>query len=192
MAVKYLKETPSQTAGPYVHIGTVPAAAGLEVRTQERLHVTGLKGERIVIEGVVRDGAGELVRDAMLEIWQADASGEFEGGHAGWARAATDFRSGLYRFETVKPGSVPWRDGRPQAPHITLYVFARGINIHLHTRLYFDDEEEANATDPVLRQVSGEAQRRNLIARRDARATPLTYRFDIVLQGEDETVFFDM
>jgi protocatechuate 3,4-dioxygenase alpha subunit len=193
MATRYLKETPSQTAGPYVHIGTVPAAAGLKVRTQERLNITGLKGgEAIVIEGIVYDGAGEPVRDAMLEIWQADAKGRFDAGHAGFARTACDFKTGLYRFETVKPGQVPWRDGRPQAPHITVYVFARGINIHLHTRCYFDDEAQANAADPVLRQVPGEAMRQTLIARRDTKAKNSTYRFDIVLQGEGETVFFDI
>jgi protocatechuate 3,4-dioxygenase, alpha subunit len=193
MTVKYLKETPSQTAGPYVHIGTVPAAAGLKVRTQERLNVTGLKGgEAIIIEGVIRDGAGELVKDAMVEIWQADGKGRFGEGHAGFARTVTDFKTGLYRFETVKPGSVAWRDGRAQAPHVTVYIFARGINIHLHTRCYFDDEAEANAADPVLRQVPGEAMRQSLIARRDEKAKTRTYRFDIVLQGEDETVFFDI
>jgi len=194
MTAKVLKETPSQTAGPYVHIGTVPAAAGLKVRTQERLHVSGLKeGERVVIEGVVRDGAGELVRDAMLEIWQADAGGQFDAnGHAGWARAVSDFKSGLYRFETIKPGKVAWRDGRMQAPHVTVYIFARGINIHLHTRAYFEDEAAANAADPILEQVPGEAMRQTLIARRDAKAKVPTYRFDIVLQGEGETVFFDI
>jgi len=194
MTVKTLKEIPSQTAGPYVHIGTVPAAAGLQVRTQEKLNITGLKGgEAIVIEGCIRDGSGELVRDAMLEIWQADAKGRFDaGGHSGWARAVTDFKTGLYRFETVKPGPIQWRDGRPQAPHITAVIFARGINIHLHTRIYFDDESAANEADPVLKQVPGEAMRQTLIARRDAAAKATTYRFDIVLQGEDETVFFDI
>ncbi len=194
MTVKYLKETPSQTAGPYVHIGLLPSVAGLKVRTQEQLHMTGLKGgEAIVIEGVIRDGAGELVRDAVLEIWQADGGGRFdEKGHVGWARAATDFKTGLYRFETVKPGRVAWRDGHLQAPHITVYVFARGMNVHLHTRVYFDDESAANGEDPVLKQVPGESMRQTLIARRDAKAVPPVYRFDIVLQGEGETVFFDM
>lgn len=194
MTTKYLKETPSQTAGPYVHIGTLPAVAGLKVRTQEKLNVTGLKGgETIILEGTVRDGAGELVRDAVLEIWQADGKGRFDDkGHSGWARAACDFKTGVYRFETVKPGGVPWRDGRLQAPHITIYIFARGMNIHLHTRAYFDDEAEANADDPVLKQVPGEGMRKSLIARRDPDAKTTTYRFDIVLQGEDETVFFDM
>jgi protocatechuate 3,4-dioxygenase alpha subunit len=158
------------------------------VRTQEKLHVTGLKGETIVIEGVIRDGAGEIVRDAMVEIWQADGTGRFDEGHAGWGRAVTDFRTGRYRFETVKPGQVAWRDGRPQAPHITMLIFARGSNIHLHTRLYFDDEAEANAADPVLQQVPAKAMRETLMARREGAA----YRFDIVLQGDNETVFFDI
>ena len=194
MTVKTLKETPSQTAGPYVHIGTVPASAGLQVRTQEKLNVTGLKGgEAIAIEGLIRDGAGELVRDAMLEIWQADAKGQFDAsGHTGWARSVTDFKTGRYRFETVKPGQVTWRDGRAQAPHITAVIFARGINIHLHTRIYFDDETAANEADPVLKQVPGEAMRQTLVARRDPAAKATTYRFDIVLQGDGETVFFDI
>ena len=193
MPVKHLKETPSQTAGPYVHIGTIPAVAGLSVRTQEKPHVTGLKGAPIVIEGHVLDGAGEPVRDAVLEIWQAGADGGFDdGGHAGFARAATDFETGTYRFETVKPGGVAWRDGRMQAPHISVYVFARGINIHLHTRLYFSDEEAANADDPVLAQVPAPAHRSTLVACRLPGTDPATYHFDIHIAGERETVFFDI
>ena len=106
MPVEPLRETPSQTAGPYVHIGMLPAAAGLKLRSQEKPWITGLKGETIVIEGTVYDGDREPVRDAVLEIWQADANGKFDTGHAGFARTACDFKTGLYRFETVKPGEV--------------------------------------------------------------------------------------
>ena len=192
MPTEYLKETPSQTAGPYVHIGMLPAAAGLKVRTQEKPWITGLKGETIVIEGTVYDGDREPVRDAVLEIWQADGKGKFDGGYAGFARAASDLKTGLYRFETVKPGGFTWHDGRMQAPHVTVYIFARGINMHLHTRLYFSDEEKANAEDPVLRMLPSQAARDSLVACVDPAAKEKTYRFDIVLQGERETAFFDV
>ncbi|MCB1477812.1 MAG: protocatechuate 3,4-dioxygenase subunit alpha [Rhodobiaceae bacterium] len=192
MVVEYLKETPSQTAGPYVHIGMAPAVAGLKVRTQDKPWVTGLKGETIFIEGTVYDGDGEPVRDAVLEIWQADGKGTFDKGQAGFARASCDLKTGLYRFETVKPGGFAWRDGRMQAPHITVYIFARGINLHLHTRLYFSDEEKANSEDPVLKMVPSQAARDSLVACVDPDAKEKTYHFDIVLQGERETAFFDV
>lgn len=193
MPVKHLKETPSQTAGPYVHIGMLPPVAGLDMRSQERLHVTGLsEGVRLVIAGVVHDGAGQPVRDAVLEIWQADAHGRFDaGGHKGWARAHCDLNTGEYCFETVKPGPVEWHDGRLQAPHITLLIFARGMNIQLHTRIYFDDEAAANAACPVLSRVPAGQMRGSLLARRVA-GEPLAYRFDIYCQGPEETVFFDI
>jgi protocatechuate 3,4-dioxygenase alpha subunit len=172
-----MKETPSQTAGPFIHIGLAPEVAGVD-------GMTGLgggidaPGTRIRILGNIRDGAGDLVKDAMVESWQADADA---GHHPGlWARASTDFKTGEWAIETVKPGSTD-----NHAPHITLYILARGINIGLHTRLYFADED--NAADPVLAQVP-EARRDTLIARDEGDAT---YRFDIVLQGDDETVFFD-
>ena len=192
MVVEYLTETPSQTAGPYVHIGMAPAVAGLKVRTQDKPWVTGLKGETIFIEGTVYDGDGEPVRDAVLEIWQADGKGTFDKGQAGFARASCDLKTGLYRFETVKPGGFAWRDGRMQAPHITVYIFARGINLHLHTRLYFSDEEKANSEDPVLKMVPSQAARDSLVACVDPDAKEKTYHFDIVLQGERETAFFDV
>ena len=194
MPVKFLKETPSQTAGPYVHIGTVPPVAGLETRTQEKLYVSGLsEGVPIVIEGVVYDGGNQLVRDAVLEIWQADGKGKFDvGGHKGWARAHCDLKTGEYRFETVKPGRVAYVDGRMQAPHITLMIFARGMNIQLQTRIYFEDEADANAGCPVLARVPAGQMRDSLIARRQGTGTPLTYRFEIRCQGPDETAFFDI
>lgn len=190
MPVEPLRETPSQTAGPYVHIGMLPAAAGLKLRSQEKPWITGLKGETIVIEGTVYDGDREPVRDAVLEIWQADANGKFDTGHAGFARTACDFSTGLYRFETVKPGRFAWRDGRMQAPHISVLIFARGINMHLHTRLYFSDEDHANAEDPVLKAVPTKVARDSLVACIDPAARN-RYVFDIVLQGERETAFFD-
>jgi len=187
---KRLKETPSQTAGPYVHIGLLPDAAGIDVRQHGISSSTGLaNGTPIVITGVVRDGAGETIKDALLEIWQADGDGEFHDGRKGFARCHADYETGQFRFETVKPGSVAWLDGSPQAPHITLMVFARGINIHLHTRIYFADEISANASDPVLNAVTD--GRDTLLAQPDANSNN-SYRFDVSLQGEAETVFFDI
>lgn len=188
----YLKETPSQTAGPYVHIGLAPRAAGFEIFAHDfgpdpaDAHAPGT---HVVIEGTVIDGAGALVRDALIEVWQADAAGRFgpSEGFRGWGRVLTDFETGLFRFATVKPGRVPWVDGRPQAPHLTLWIVARGINTGLQTRMYFPDEAEANAADPVLGRIENRARVATLIA---AGAGP--YRFDIRLQGDGETVFFDI
>jgi protocatechuate 3,4-dioxygenase alpha subunit len=185
-----LKETPSQTAGPFVHIGTMPEIAGLHALGQQnKLSRDGASGQRIRIHGVIGDGAGELVKDAMVEIWQADANGR-HGGNAflGWGRAASDFETGMFTFETIKPGPVPFHDGRQQAPHIVFTIFARGINVHLQTRMYFPDETEANAADPVLQLVGDPALAATLVAQLEAADI---YRFDIRLQGERETVFFD-
>jgi protocatechuate 3,4-dioxygenase, alpha subunit len=188
-----LKETPSQTAGPFVHIGLLPAVAGLKTPhpgPNGILAGEGTLGERIRIEGLIHDGAGALVKDALVEIWQANANGQYgSNDFTGFGRAATDFETGLFSFETVKPGATPYRDGRMQAPHVTLSIFARGINIHLQTRLYFSDEAEANAADPVLRLIGAPDLVATLIAKRDA-GRPL-YRFEIHLQGDRETVFFD-
>jgi protocatechuate 3,4-dioxygenase, alpha subunit len=190
-----LKETPSQTAGPFVHIGTLPAIAGLKTSEPERQSILareGTLGERIRIEGTIHDGAGVLVKDAMLEIWQADANGQYgSNDFTGWGRAATDFQTGLYVFETIKPGATPFRDGRKQAPHISVSIFARGINIHLQTRLYFSDETAANEADPVLQLVGDLELVKTLIARKETKDGRALYRFDIHLQGEQETVFFD-
>lgn len=193
MPTSRLKETPSQTAGPFVHIGTVPSAAGLKTRSQERLDViagAGVAGERIRIEGVIYDGAGDPVTDAMIELWQADSQGIYNRGF-GWGRAAADFKTGRWSFETTKPGRVPFRDGRLQAPHLSLSIFARGINIHLQTRLYFSDEAAANAEDPVLKAIGSPDLIATLIAEAEPRGKETVYEFAIHLQGERETVFFD-
>ncbi len=204
--VKYLKETASQTGGPYVHIGLIPRQAGFDIFQNNFTNVVaapGVPGERIVIEGQVLDGIGAQVKDALLEIWQADAAGRYSHPHdggvnpdfRGWGRAGTDFKTGLYRFETIKPGAIAdaggfWK-GRPMAPHVTLWIAARGINIGLHTRLYFADEAEANAKDPVLNLVENPERRKTLLAERSERDGMPVYRFDIRLQGLGETVFFD-
>ncbi len=202
----YLKETASQTAGPYVHIGLAPGAAGFKIFDQELGHdIAGpnAAGERIVVEGLVIDGTGAPLKDVLIEIWQANAagvyphpadkrSGEVEEGFRGWGRVISNFDTGLWSFETVKPGVVPGRNGRPMAPHLNLWIVARGINIGLNTRMYFGDEEEANAKDPVLNLIEQANRRPTLIAKREERDGKIVYRFDIRLQGENETVFLDV
>ena len=194
-----LKETASQTAGPYLHIGLMPRAIGLDLRREEPGNVLagpGVRGERVRLEGTVYDGEGAPVRDALIEIWQANADGRYDHpgdtqdkpldpAFHGFGRAVADFKTGLWWFDTVKPGVVTGRHGRPMAPHINVAVFARGITIHLNTRIYFADEEEANAEDPVLAALD-DAQRATLLAR----PTDGGYRLDVRLQGEGETVFF--
>ena len=194
----YLKETPSQTAGPYVHIGLAPGAAGFDIYREELgwdIAGPNAAGERIRVEGVVIDGTGAPVKDVLLEAWQANAqgvyahpesAGEVEEGFRGWGRVITDFATGEWGFDTVKPGATPGRHGQMQAPHINLWIVARGINLGLNTRLYFDDED--NTADPVLNTIEWEHRRATLIAKR----TGSTYRFDIRLQGAGETVFFDI
>ncbi|MGC9368326.1 MAG: protocatechuate 3,4-dioxygenase subunit alpha [Paracoccaceae bacterium] len=200
----YLKETPSQTAGPYVHIGLAPGAAGFDIYREELgWDIAGphAKGERIRVEGIVIDGTGSPIKDVLLEAWQANADGiyahpehdgEVEEGFRGWGRVITDFDTGEWAFETVKPGPVMGRNGQMMAPHINLWIVARGINIGLNTRIYFDDEEEANAADPIMNTIEWERRRATLIARRGERDGKVIYRFDIKLQGQDETVFFDI
>ena len=199
----YLKETPSQTAGPYVHIGLAPGAAGFDMYEQELgwdIAGSNAKGERIRVEGLVLDGTGSPIKDVLLEAWQANAEGNYahpeggpvEEGFRGWGRVITDFETGEWGFDTVKPGPVMGRNGRMMAPHITLWIVARGINIGLNTRLYFDDEDQANAGDPVLNLIEWENRRPTLIAKRMERDGKPVYRFDIRMQGEGETVFFDI
>ncbi|MEO1291540.1 MAG: protocatechuate 3,4-dioxygenase subunit alpha [Pseudomonadota bacterium] len=183
MPVEYLKETPSQTAGPYVHIGTLPGYAGLPERPGDA-ELSRLEGEgpRIVLEGFLYDGGGAPVTDAMLEIYQLDGAGR-----AIWGRTGADFVSGLWRFDTVLPAAKPPLGEVAQAPHIDLLIFARGINIHLHTRAYLPGSSDALTADPVLARTG--ARRDTLIARQ---AEDTVFRFDIALQGARETVFFDM
>lgn len=202
--LEYLKETPSQTAGPYVHIGLAPGAAGFDIYDRELgwdIAGPNAKGERIRVEGLVIDGTGSPIKDVLLEAWQANADGHYahpegggpvEDGFRGWGRVITDFETGEWAFETVKPGAAMGRSGRLMAPHISLWVVARGINIGLNTRMYFDDEPEANAADPVLNLIEWENRRPTLIARRSERDGKAVYRFDIRIQGDNETVFFDI
>ena len=201
-----LKESPSQTAGPYIHIGATPNWVEITGVWDEDLGLVLVdpetKGERILVKGRIFDGSGHPIKDALVEIWQADADGlynspEEKRGKAdphfvGWGRQPTDGTTGEYRFETIKPGRVPYKDGRPMAPHITFWIVARGINIGLHTRLYFGDEEAANAECPVLARIEHKVRLATLIAARSEENGMPTYTFDIHLQGDKETVFFDI
>lgn len=200
-SLEYLKETASQTAGPYVHIGLAPGAAGFHIFDQELGHdIAGpnAAGDRITIKGRVIDGTGAPVKDVLLETWQANAAGVYahaedprhaqvEDGFRGWGRVITNFETGEFTFDTIKPGSVPGRNGATQAPHISIWIVARGINVGLNTRMYFDDED--NSADPVINLIEQQHRRETLLAKRQSGGT---YLFEIYLQGDKETVFFDV
>ena len=186
-----LLTTSSQTVGPYVKIGFEPF-------TVVELAPPNVSGERITLSGRLADGDGKPVNDAVIEIWQANALGKYahpedaqdkpvEPGFRGFGRCLTDAKGG-YRFTTIKPGRVPGPGGAPQAPHIVVTVFMRGLLKHLITRVYFPDEA-ANAEDPVLKLVPAE-RRATLIARRSPR-DKAALEWNVILQGQDETVFFD-
>lgn len=200
MNSELLPETPSQTAGPYVHIGLALAAAGNPTRDQEvwnEMARDDAPGEHILLIGNVYDGNGHLVRDSFLEFWQANHEGVYdpvydvEKPFNCFGRTATTFDAGEWTLKTVKPGVVKNAAGVPMAPHINVSLFARGINIQLQTRLYFDDEAQANAADPVLNLIEQPERRQTLVARRCEVDGRTAYRFDIRIQGEGETVFFD-
>ena len=193
-----LTQTPSQTVGPYFAYGLAPEQYGYDLTSIAggSLVRTDTEGERIRIEGRVFEGKGQAVSDALIEIWQADAKGRYahpadpRGSNAsfkGFGRCGTGTDpEHRFIFDTVKPASV---DGR-QAPHINVIVMMRGLLLHAFTRIYFSDEAAANARDPVLQSVPAE-RRETLIARREVAPGGVVYRFDIHMQGERETVFFD-
>lgn len=183
------KQTPSQTVGPYFAYGL----------TAQQYHYPNGQiadgtlapegaADRIRIVGRVFDGHGAIIPDALIEIWQADAEGRYGAeGHAGFGRQGTGTDpEGRFVFDTIRPGAATGH-----APFLTLVVFMRGLLTHVYTRLYFSDEAAANAADPTLATVPAE-RRRTLIAQRDEAAGGALYRFDIRMQGEDETVFFDL
>jgi len=182
-------QTPSQTVGPYFAYGlTAEQYRYPNSQIADGVIANESAKEKIRVEGCVFDGAGDVIPDAMIEVWQADAQGRYGvEGFRGFGRVGTGSdRQGRFVFETIKPG----RSGR-DAPFLTLVVFMRGLLTHVYTRLYFSDEETANADDPTLKIVPPE-RRRTLIARRDDEGGAVCYRFDIRMQGEDETVFFDL
>ena len=195
-----LKESPSQTAGPYVHIGCVPNFCDITGVYPEDLgaHMVNAetKGERITVKGTIYDGTGTPLKDALVEICQADAAGLYPGNDprgaadpnfTGWGRQAGDYDTGEWQFDTIRPGAVPFPDGRMMAPHISLWIVARGINIGLNTRMYFPDAD--NSADPLLTRIEHQNRVATLIAENE---TDGVYRFDIYLQGEKETVFLDV
>jgi len=201
-----LPPTSSQTVGPFFHLGVA-------FLTREHLESRGIAGELVTIRGRVLDGDGQPLPDALLEIWQADAAGHYAAEHSafgaasgagseadgnasprfqGFGRVETD-QDGAFCFTTVKPGPVPYVEGGMQAPHIVVTLFSRGLLKPLWTRLYFPDEP-GNAGDPILKLVPAE-RRETLIARRsgesagDLRVNSLEW--NVVMQGDGETVFFD-
>ncbi len=203
MPVQYLKETASQTAGPYVHIGLTPNFCDIPGVYPEdlgrRMINEKTRGDRVTVSGRVIDGSGTPLKDAVIEVWQADADGlynspsEMRGSadpnFSGWGRLPVDGDTGDYMLETIKPGLVPFIDGRPMAPHITFWIVARGINMGLHTRMYFEDDAEAIKVDPILSRIEHQVRVPTLIAKKTGAGK---YHFDIHLQGEKETIFFDI
>ena len=197
MTEKTAGRTPSQTVGPYLHIGLVPGPYGVREVFSPVVADAGLPGNHLRIEGRVLDGAGAVMPDAMLEIWQADAQGCYahpadgrplaSNSFRGFGRVATDKDGGFF-FATIKPGQVKGPGGALQAPHINVGLFARGLLKRLFTRIYFAGEA-TNAADPILALVPAE-RRATLLAKPDP-AKPGVWRFDIHMQGPAETVFFD-
>jgi len=186
--------TPSQTVGPFYHYA-------LERPVWADLTADGASGEKIQVEGRILDGDGAPVFDAFLEIWQANAVGKYahpedrqdkplDARFRGFGRVGTD-AEGHFRFATIRPGRVPGRGNTLQAPHINIAIFGRGLLKQLTTRLYFADEAEANETDPVLSAIDDPVARKTLLAV-PVPGMPGTYRFDIILQGDGETVFFEV
>jgi protocatechuate 3,4-dioxygenase alpha subunit len=188
--------TPSQTVGPFLAIG-LPWPDGPFVVP------AGTPGA-ITISGLITDGAGDPLSDALIESWQADPAGRFAhpddprgpadaapDGFRGFGRCATD-AAGRYRFVTLRPGALPCPDGRSEAPHLDVSVFARGLLDRVVTRIYFPDEPSANAADPVLASIPDSRLRATLIATAEPDGQASAFRFDICLQGPQETVFFDV
>jgi protocatechuate 3,4-dioxygenase alpha subunit len=188
------KQTPSQTVGPFYAIGMTRTPMNV-------LATDSTEGQRIRIEGQIFDGDGAPIPDVLVEIWQANAYGRYnhpddkqekplDANFTGWGRSGTDAKC-FYSFETIKPGPVPGNGQTVQAPHINFVIFARGMLVHAYTRMYFADEP-ANASDPVLNSIKNKKRRRTLIAAPGMENGKTVYRFDIRLQGDDETVFFDV
>ena len=200
--------TPSQTVGPYFAYGLTPkgrcqwdpnGSYSWKETVGDNLVTADATGEKIRIEGRITDGDGAPINDAMIEIWQADAQGRYASPYdsralpntqfKGFGRSATD-KDGVYSFDTIKPGAVPGPNGKNQAPHIVVAVYSRGMLRQVYTRLYFADDP-ANANDPILALVP-EDRRGTLLAGKQASGGQTVYRFDIRVQGENETVFFEI
>ena len=194
------RQTPSQTVGPYFSYGMTPEQYHYPWNSiaSGDMVMASVEGQRIRVEGTIFDGQDKPVDDALVEVWQANSHGRYnhpaddrqdnllESDFKGFGRVGTR-DGGCFVFNTVKPGAV----GDGQAPHLNLIVFMRGVLLHCYTRLYFADETDANAKDPVLLQIPTE-RRDTLIARRDNQPGGVVYRMDIHMQGDRETVFFDV
>ncbi len=195
------KQSPSQTIGPFFSYCLTPEAYGREGIASNQLALPAAQGQRIIVEGIISDGEGAPVSDALVELWQANAAGRYnhpaddrgdvalDPAFNGFGRGETD-EHGLFHFETIKPGRVPGHGNTLQAPHIGVIVFARGMSNHVFTRLYFADEAAANAEDPLLSSIEAK-RRKTLVAEAGEQAGIPIYRFNIRLQGDAETVFFD-
>jgi protocatechuate 3,4-dioxygenase alpha subunit len=200
--------TPSQTVGPFFAYGLAPkgrcqwdpkGSYAWKETVGDNLITPDAAGTKIRIEGRITDGDGKPIDDAMIEIWQSDAQGRYA--HArgerprpnakftGFGRSATD-KGGIFSFDTIKPGAVPGPNGKPQAPHIVVCIFSRGMLRQVYTRLYFSDDP-SNVGDAILNLVPAE-RRGTLIAHKQPGGAVPLYRFDIRVQGDNETVFFDI
>jgi protocatechuate 3,4-dioxygenase alpha subunit len=184
-----LRASTSQTIGPYLRIG-------LEWMQIEDVAPPGIAGQRVRIDGRILDGDGKPVNDSAVELWQANSHGKYaspedgqdkplEAAFRGYGRSLTD-DAGVFRFRTIKPGRVAGPEGKLQAPHLVITIFMRGLLKQLLTRMYFPDEP-TNADDPVLNLVPPE-RRATLIAKKTAEGT---LEWNVILQGKNETVFFD-
>jgi protocatechuate 3,4-dioxygenase alpha subunit len=200
--------TPSQTVGPFFAYGLTPKGRAKwdpngtyswKETVTDNLVTPDATGEKIHIEGQILDGDGKPINDAMIEIWQADSQGRYaspadtrarpNAKFKGFGRSATD-KEGVFGFDTIKPGAVPGPNGKMQAPHIVVCIFSRGMLRQIYTRLYFPDEA-ANAADPILNLVPAD-RRGTLVAHKVMRNGQPSYRFDIRVQGDNETVFFEI
>jgi protocatechuate 3,4-dioxygenase alpha subunit len=188
---KQLIQTPSQTVGPYFAYGLTAEQYNYpftQIATGNCISDENIRGERISIKGRLLDGAGDIIPDAMVEIWQADADGSYNSAvFKGFGRTGTGvLEDGNFVFDTIKPGST-----EGTAPYITMIVFMRGLLVHAYTRIYFSDETVMNEKDEVLNSVEAD-RRQTLIAKRKETDGKVEYQFDICMQGSNETVFFDV
>ena len=200
---KKLKQTPSQTAGPYLHIGFLPKKVGINSSFSRELNNLILsektEGTRIEISGKIYDGNNEILKDALIEIWQVDSNGNYQSiltqnnnydkNFSNWGRTSCDFNTGLWKFYTIKPGKVQLNKSEILAPHIWLWIVARGINLGLYTCMYFSDENTLNKLDRNLKKLINNNNLQSLFA---VNIEKNKYEFNIYLQGDKETIFFNV
>ena len=200
---KNFKQTPSQTAGPYLHIGFLPKKVGINSSFSRELNNLILsektKGTRIEISGKIYDGNNEVLKDALVEIWQVDSNGNYQSiltqnnnydkNFSNWGRTSCDFNTGLWKFNTIKPGKVQLNKSEILAPHIWLWIVARGINLGLYTCMYFSDENTLNKLDRNLKKLINNNNFHSIFA---VNIEKYKYEFNIYLQGDKETIFFNV